>query len=355
MSPLNLIPSPLSLALSPVPGEREMGTRLVDAFGRRLTYLRVSVTDRCNLRCTYCLPADTEFPFGDKAFLSPAEMETLVGALVRLGIRQVRLTGGEPLVRKDILEIVKRLRSLPGLEDLALSTNGTELARLAPELKAAGLDRVNISVDSLDPERFQALTRRGTLDEVWRGVEAALDAGLHPVKLNSVLLAEGLEDFDRLAALTLERPLAVRFIELMATASNRHLEGQFLSADLVRERLEASFGRLSPVEDGRPRTGPAKAFRFQGAVGTIGFITPMSHTFCADCNRLRLTSRGDLRLCLFADRYHPLRPLLAETDPALRDTAIEAEILRVLQDKPEEHGLARGDYGNLVSFMEFGG
>ncbi len=351
MSPLTILqPEP-----RPIPIPVESGTRLVDAFGRRLNYLRVSVTDRCNLRCTYCLPADMEFPFGDRAFLSPTEMETLVGALVRLGIRQVRLTGGEPLVRKDILEIVRRLKSLPGLEDLALSTNGTELARLAPELKAAGLDRVNISVDSLDPERFEALTRRGGLKEVWNGVEAALDAGLHPVKLNSVLLAEGLEDFDRLAALTLDRPLAVRFIELMATASNKHLEGQFLSADVVRDRLEARFGKLTPVEDGRPRTGPAKAFRFEGAVGTIGFITPMSHTFCADCNRLRLTSRGDLRLCLFADKYHPLRPLLAEKDPVLRDTAIEAEILRVLQDKPEAHGLARGDYGNLVSFMQFGG
>jgi cyclic pyranopterin phosphate synthase len=343
-----------------VPGERENSvdhpkTRLIDAFGRRLTYLRVSVTDRCNLRCTYCLPADTEFPFGDKAFLSPAEIEVLVGALVRLGIRRVRLTGGEPLVRKDILEIVRRLKALPGLENLALSTNGTELARLAPDLKAAGLDRVNVSVDSLDPERFHEITRRGLLQDVWRGVEAALEAGLQPVKLNSVLLAGGAEDYARLAALTLERPLSVRFIELMATASNRHLEGQFLSADDVRQSLESRFGPLEPFEDGEPRTGPAKSYRFAGAVGSVGFITPMSHTFCADCNRLRLTSRGDLRLCLFADRYHPLRPLLAEPDPGRRDTALETEILRVLQDKPEAHGLARGDYGNLVSFMQFGG
>ncbi|HET9225502.1 MAG TPA: GTP 3',8-cyclase MoaA [Thermoanaerobaculia bacterium] len=341
--------SPLTV-LQPAPVQS--GTRLVDSFGRRLNYLRVSVTDRCNLRCTYCLPADMEFPFGDRAFLSPAEMETIVGALVRLGIRQVRLTGGEPLIRKDILEIVNRLKSLPGLEDLALSTNGTELARLAPDLKKAGLDRVNISVDSLDPERFQEITRRGALENVWNGVEAALDAGLHPVKLNAVLLDDGLEDYDRLAALTLDQPLTVRFIELMATASNRHLEGRFLSADMVRDRLEERFGPLTPADDGRPRTGPAKAFRFPGAVGSIGFITPMSHTFCADCNRLRLTSRGDLRLCLFADKYHPLRPLLAETDPG---PALEAEILRVLEQKPEEHGLARGDYGNLVSFMQFGG
>jgi cyclic pyranopterin phosphate synthase len=331
-------------------------TRLVDAFGRRLTYLRVSVTDRCNLRCTYCLPADADFPFGDKAFLSPTEIEVLVGALVRLGIRRVRLTGGEPLVRKDILEIVRRLKALPGLENLALSTNGTELARLAPALKEAGLDRVNISVDSLDPERFHEVTRRGDLEEVWRGVEAALEIGLHPVKLNSVLLGDnGLDDFERLAQLTLDRPLAVRFIELMATASNRHLEGQFLSADTVKDHLERRFGTLAPVDSDLPRTGPAKAYRFHGAVGTIGFITPLSHTFCADCNRLRLTSKGDLRLCLFANTYYPLRPLLADPDPVRRDEAIEEEILRVLQEKPEEHGLARGDYGNLVSFMQFGG
>lgn len=334
-------------------------TRLVDAFGRRLTYLRVSVTDRCNLRCTYCLPADADFPFGDKAFLAPEEMEVLVGALVRLGIRRVRLTGGEPLVRKDILEIVRRLKALPGLEDLAMSTNGTELARLAPALKEAGLDRVNISVDSLDPERFHEITRRGNLDEVWRGVEAALEVGFHPVKLNSVLLGDfgggGLEELERLAALTLDRPLAVRFIELMATAANRHLEGQFLAADVVKDRLEERFGPLQPVAGDLPRTGPAKAYRFHGAVGTIGFITPLSHTFCADCNRLRLTAKGDLRLCLFANTYQPLRQFLAEPDPVRRDAAIEAEILRVIQDKPEEHGLARGDYGNLVSFMQFGG
>jgi cyclic pyranopterin phosphate synthase len=233
-----------------------------------------------------------------------------------------------------------------------LSTNGTELARLAPALKEAGLDRVNISVDSLDPERFSEITRRGLLQDVWRGVEAALEAGLDPVKLNAVLLDGGQADFERLAALTLDRPLSVRFIELMATASNRHLDGQFLSADAVRKQLEERFGPLEPVEETEPRTGPAKSYRFAGAAGSVGFITPMSHTFCADCNRLRLTSRGDLRLCLFADKYHPLRPLLTEENPG---AALEAEILRVLQDKPEAHGLARGDYGNLVSFMQFGG
>nr|MDP9121721.1 radical SAM protein [Acidobacteriota bacterium] len=247
--------------------------RLVDAFGRRLTYLRVSVTDRCNLRCTYCLPEDADLPAADGAFLAPEEIEILVGTLVRLGIERVRLTGGEPLVRKDILEIVRRVRALPGVRNLALSTNGTELERLAAPLRAAGLDRINVSIDSLDPERFHALTRRGDLARVWRGVEAALAVGLAPVKLNAVLLAEtDPADLDRLVELTLDRPLNVRFIEMMPTATNRHLQpGQFVSADAVRQRIEARYGPLlpDPAEDAGSRTGPAKAFRIAGARGAL--------------------------------------------------------------------------------------
>ena len=332
---------------------------LTDAFGRRLTYLRVSVTDRCNLRCSYCLPADAEFPFEDRDFLSPAEIEETVGALVGLGIRRVRLTGGEPLVRKDILEIARRIKALPGVEDLALSTNGTELARLAGPLRAAGVDRVNVSLDSLDAERFRAITRRGDLAAVLAGIEAALAAGLSPVKLNAVLLSrQNLEDVDRLVQLTLERPLSVRFIEMMPTASNRHLQpDEYIASDAVRRRIEERFGELVPVPDaaagGRPRTGPAKAYRLAGALGEVGFITPLSHTFCADCNRLRLTARGELRLCLFADRVFPLRHLLG--GGAGGQAALAAEILRVLREKPAEHMLAQGDYGNLVSFMEIGG
>ena len=332
-----------------IPTRPTAETRLVDSFGRRLTYLRVSVTDRCNLRCVYCLPADAAFPFGDRDFLSPAEMETIVGSLVRLGIRRVRLTGGEPLVRRDILEIARRVKALPGLDDLALSTNGTELERLE-----AGVDRVNVSLDSLDPETFRQITRSGDLEQVWRGIEAALAAGLHPVKLNAVLLAqENLDDVDRLVALTLDRPLSIRFIEMMPTASNRHLQpAEYVSCDAIRARIEERFGALEPAGMLAARTGPAKAFRLPGAAGEVGFITPLSHTFCADCNRLRLTARGELRLCLFADRVHPLRPLLQAADP---DAALEAEILRVLAEKPAEHMLTQGNYGNLVSFMEIGG
>lgn len=341
----------LSHASDPSAGE----TRLVDSFGRRLTYLRVSVTDRCNLRCLYCLPADAKFPFGDRDFLSPADFERIVGALVRLGVRRVRLTGGEPLIRKDLLEIVRRIKALPGVENLALSTNGTELERLAPALLEAGVDRVNVSLDSLDPELFRELTRRGDLEEVWRGVEKALEVGLHPVKLNAVLMQDNLADVKRLVALTLDRPLAVRFIEMMPTGVNQHLQpGKQVSCDVARQRIEERFGPLEPLgeDEAGPRTGPARAFRLQGAVGTVGFITPLSHTFCADCNRLRLTARGELRLCLFADRVHPLRPLLSAPDS---DAALEAEILRVLQDKPAEHMLTQGNFGNLASFMQIGG
>jgi cyclic pyranopterin phosphate synthase len=326
---------------------------LTDAFGRRLTYLRVSVTDRCNLRCTYCLPEDADFPFGDRDFLRPEEIEAMVGALVRLGIRRVRLTGGEPLVRKDIVEIARRVKALPGVENLALSTNGTELARLAEPLRAAGVDRVNISLDSLDAERFRAITRRGSLEAVWSGVEAALAVGFSPVKLNAVLLSrQNLEDVDRLVELTLDRPLSVRFIEMMPTASNRHLQpDEYVSSDLVKQRIEARFGKLLPLDPDHagPRTGPAAAYQLAGAQGAVGFITPLSHTFCADCNRLRLTARGELRLCLFADRVYPLRHLLEDSE------VLETEILRILQEKPAEHMLAKGDYGNLVSFMEIGG
>lgn len=338
---------------SPAAQPDETPSRLVDAFGRHLTYLRVSVTDRCNLRCVYCLPEDAEFPFGDRDFLSPEEIEALVGSLVRLGIRRVRLTGGEPLVRKDLLEIVRRIKALPGVEDLSLSTNGTELARRAPALKAAGLDRVNVSLDTLDPEEFARIARRGELDQVWRGVEAALDAGLSPVKLNSVLLADGkLQEIERLAALTIDRPLSVRFIEMMPTPANRALVVGRLTCDTVRTRLEQRWGPLEEVAGDRPRTGPAQAFRFAGAKGEIGFITPLSHTFCADCNRLRLTSRGELRLCLFDERNHPLRHLLDEPNPG---KALEEEILRVLQEKPAEHLLLQGNSGNLASFMSIGG
>jgi cyclic pyranopterin phosphate synthase len=323
---------------------------LIDRLGRSVVNLRISVTDRCNLRCRYCLPEAGIRWLPRADVLSFEEIASVTAVLATLGVEKVRLTGGEPLVRRDIVDIVRRLRALPGLEDLALSTNGTELARLAAPLRHAGIDRVNVSIDTLDGKRFHQITRRGDLEKVWAGVEAALVAGLEPVKLNSVLMSDHTpEDVDRLVDLTLERPFAVRFIEMMPTASNAHLQpGSFRSCDWVRERVEARHGPLEAAEPA-VRTGPARSFRIPGARGTIGFITPLSHTFCHDCNRLRVTARGELRLCLFADRTYPLRHLLGDRP------ALEAEILRVLADKPAEHMLAQGDYGNLASFMQIGG
>jgi GTP 3',8-cyclase len=333
-------------------------SRLIDGSGRTLDYLRVSITDRCNLRCVYCLPADAQFPSGDRDFLSASEIEVIVRGLVRLGVRRVRLTGGEPLVRKDVLDIARRIKSIPGVLDLALSTNGTELARLARDLRAAGVDRVNVSLDSLDAETFRELTRRGDLAQVWEGIETALVEGFDPVKLNVVLMApdtthDQTEDLYRLAALTFDRPLSVRFIEMMTTDSNRHLtKDRAPTADDAKALLEERFGPLSPIAPRAVRTGPARAYRFDGALGEIGFITPLSHTFCADCNRLRLTARGELRLCLFAERNYPLRPCLTAPDP---EQALETAILEALRDKPAEHLLHQGQSGNLKSFVQIGG
>ena len=279
-------------AASPIPvwTGTDDGHGLVDAFGRRLTYLRVSVTDRCNFRCTYCLPEDADFPFGDRAFLSPEEIETIVGTLVRLGIRQ------GPADRRRASRAGRTSwrspggsRPCPGSRTSPSRPTAPGSARLAPALKEAGVDRVNISVDSLDPERFREITRRGDLEEVWRGVEAALAAGLHPVKLNAVLLADGgLEDAERLAALTLDQPLHVRFIEMMPTEVNRHLQpGEFLSADAARDRLEERFGPLVPTEVGlpapdrpRPSASPARSGRWASSPRSPTPSAP-SATACA--------------------------------------------------------------------------
>lgn len=326
---------------------------LIDAFGRQLNYLRISVTDRCNLRCQYCMPADADFPYVDREFLSPTQLETVVRAFVGLGISRLRLTGGEPLVRRDIVDIARRLSAIPGVEDLALSTNGTLLERMAPALRAAGLARVNVSVDSLSPDTFSQVTRRGELKQVWRGVHAALDAGLEPVKLNMVLLA-GINEGDvlRMVRLTRRYPFSVRFIELMATPANEQLRsGRFLSAENVKERIEERFGPLIATGEG-VGNGPARVFRLPGHAGTLGFITPMSHSFCETCNRLRLTARGELRLCLFAERNFPLRHLLRTPDP---ESALRRRILELMEVKPEQHRLREGESGNLESFVQIGG
>lgn len=307
-----------------------------DGFGRRIDYLRLSVTDRCNLRCVYCLPETAPRFVPGADLLTDDEVVSLARAFADAGVTKIRVTGGEPLVRPGLPSLLRRLRALPGIEDLSLSTNGVLLAGLAGELKAAGLDRVNISLDTLDPERFGRIARFGALDSVLAGVEAALDAGLGPVKLN-VVAARGMNDDElgAFAALTEERPLHVRFIELMPMGAT----GFFSPERRVSlGEMMAAAGPLEPAspEDRPVGHGPARYYRRPGAAGTVGFISALSCGFCDSCNRVRLSSNGTLIPCLDGDDGVDLRAPLrsgagVETLAALIRGAIRA--------KPEGHGM----------------
>jgi cyclic pyranopterin phosphate synthase len=308
-----------------------------DGFGRRIDYLRLSVTDRCNLRCVYCLPeAAARFAPGAD-LLTDDEIEALARAFAAAGVTKIRLTGGEPLVRPGLPALVGRLAAIPGITDLSLSTNGVLLAGLARELKAAGLSRVNVSLDTLDAERFGRIARFGRLADVLAGVEAALGAGLAPVKLN-VVAARGMNDDElgAFAALTADRPLHVRFIELMPMGDTG-----FFSPErrVPLAEMMAAAGALEPAAPGaRPLGhGPARYYRRPGAAGTVGFISALSCGFCDACNRVRLSSTGTLIPCLDGDDGVDLRaPLRAGASPeALTDLIRDA-----VRAKPESHGMA---------------
>jgi cyclic pyranopterin phosphate synthase len=324
-----------------------------DRFGRRIEYLRISVTDKCNLRCVYCMP-EAGLPWLRREdLLSYEEIRDVVGTMSGMGLKRIRLTGGEPLVRKDLPRLVELLSGVEGIEELAVSTNGVLLDTLAGELQSAGLDRVNVSLDSFRQERVDGLARRpGTFRRVLKGLEAAEEAGLAPIKINVVLIRgrndDEIEDFARL---TRVRPWHVRFIELMPTASNVDLSAKsFFSCGEALDRL-AGLAELEPSE-GPSGNGPASYFRFPGAPGTVGVITPMSHAFCRACNRLRLTADGKLRPCLFGDVQTDLRgPLRSGEDlaPLIDET---------LARKPESHTLVRGSVsgsGGLIALSQTGG
>lgn len=265
--------------------------------GRAVYYLRLSVTGRCNLRCIYCRSGDEAAPPAG-AELPAGDLLKIVRAAALMGFRKVRLTGGEPLLRADIVDLVHSVARVPGIDDLALTTNGVRLARLAPALARAGLRRVNVSLDTLRPERFRRITGGDRWHEVWEGIEAALALGLNPVKLNTVVL-RGLNDDEvrDLARLTLDRPLHLRFIEVMSFEGNSRATARRVGTAEVRALLEAEFG---PLEPGKPVAGcgPARYWKLPGARGTVGFISPYSAPFCAWCNRLRVTAAGTLRPCL---------------------------------------------------------
>lgn len=333
----------------------ELGGRapLADAFARQITYLRISVTDRCDLRCLYCMPAEGLPWIPNADVLSFDEIERVVRAGAAQGLRRLRLTGGEPLLRPGLPELVRRLAAVPGIEDISLSTNGLRLAELAGPLAAAGLTRVNVSLDTLRPERFEALARRPGLGRVLAGIDAAIAAGLAPLKVNVVAMRgrndDELADF---AALTRDRPIFVRFIELMPVAENVELQRDaFIPASEILERL-GGIAELAPVSGPRGN-GPARYVAFAGAAGAVGTISPLSHDYCDTCNRVRLSADGRLRLCLFGDYDVDLRS-------PLRAGASEGELGALLRGsmaiKPERHHLRLGEPGSAMrAFSEIGG
>ena len=326
---------------------------MVDGFGRRIEYLRISVTDKCNLRCVYCMPEEGLPWLRRGEILSYEEIARIVRVMADMGLRRLRLTGGEPLVRKDLPRLVDLLAAVPGIEDIALSTNAVLLAPVAERLRSAGISRVNISLDSLRPGRADAIARRpGTLVRVLQGLDAAHAVGFDPIKINVVLMrGQNDDEVADFAELSRRRPLHVRFIEVMPTESNLELStANFLSCDEALERV-AEVDALEPVL-GPPGNGPATYFSFPGAQGTIGVITPMSHNFCSRCNRMRLTADGQLRPCLFGTMQTPLRDALRRGEP------LEPLIDETLRIKPEKHLLVRGSSegsGGLIALSQTGG
>ncbi|MEE9618342.1 MAG: GTP 3',8-cyclase MoaA [Anaerolineae bacterium] len=312
----------------------------LDAYNRPISYLRISVTDRCNLRCVYCMPPDGVSWRPHEMILRYEEIETVVRAAAELGIGKVRLTGGEPLVRMGIVDLVRNLARIPGVDDLAMTTNGILLSRCAAGLAEAGLQRVNVSLDTLRPARFQRITRLGRLEDVLTGMEAAWRAGLEPVKINTVVI-RGMNDDEvvDLARKTMEVGWNVRFIELMPVGNGVLASGEWrervVTAEEIRQKIEAALGELEPAKV-IAGGGPARYYRLPGAKGTLGFITPISEHFCYRCNRLRLTADGQLRPCLLSDEEINLRTPLRQ---GANVAQIKALLLQGIESKPMQHYL----------------
>ncbi len=309
---------------------------LSDLFGRRVNYLRVSVTDRCNYRCFYCIPSN-DFVLEERSeFLSYEELTRLIRLFAELGISHVRLTGGEPLVRRGLVDWVGRLKQLPGIEELSLSSNAHLLGEHAAALKAAGLDRVNISLDSLDPETFRRVTRNGDLDKVLLGIDAALAAQLHPVKLNMVVMKKiNHHEIEPMLDYALARDVNLRFIETMPIGS-AGLDGvrHYYAAAAILERVKRHVGaELIPVTTDKG-AGPARYYRIGGSRATVGVISAMSRHFCDGCNRVRLTARGELVLCLGQEDRANLRGPLRD---GASDQEIKQHILKAIERKPRSH------------------
>lgn len=324
----------------------------LDRFGRKIHYLRISLTDHCNLRCIYCMPEDMTFR-PNAELLQDEEIMRLVRIFAGLGFDKYRLTGGEPTVRAGIVDLVRQISQTPGVRSLTMTSNGVLFSRLARPLAEAGLRRVNFSLDTLDREKFHRLTRWGSLEDVWAGIEAAEEAGLAPIKINAVVVRDYSEsDVVNLARLTVQKAWQVRFIEMMPFGGATEFQRSNVVTSLeVQNRIQDEFGPLEIVNDGQ-LDGEAKQFRIPGAKGTIGFISTVSQPFCYSCTRARLTSDGRLRLCLLHEREVDL---LTPMRTGVSDVQLRELILDAIWNKPWGNGLAEGLIPLNRAMSEIGG
>jgi cyclic pyranopterin phosphate synthase len=326
-----------------------MNNVLTDNNNRRINYLRLSITDRCNLRCIYCMPEEGIDFLDHKDILRYEEILRVVRLSVKKGIRKVRLTGGEPLVRKGFIDFLKRLNQVDGLEEITLTTNGVLLKEYAGEIKKSGIHRVNISLDSLKPERFFSITGRDLFDKVWEGIKESELQGFNPIKINVVAI-KGINDDEILdfARLTLEKPYHVRFIEHMPIGDNNNWSSEkFISILDIFNRIQ-TIDELKPIERKNGLDGPAQNYMLKGAKGTIGLIGALSNHFCAICNRLRLTADGHLRSCLFSDNEIDIRSPLRNGE----DDDVLLELLnKSIMEKPERHNLNKLGQRSCIRLM----
>jgi len=324
----------------------------IDRFGRRIHYLRISLTDHCNLRCLYCMPGDISFRPGSD-LMQDEEILRLVRVFSGIGFDKYRLTGGEPTVRANIVELVRKIANTPGVRSLSMTTNGVLFSKLGRALAEAGLQRVNFSLDTMDEEKFRKLTGRDALHDVWAGIREAEDAGLTPIKINSVIIRNHTEDdIIDLARLTFDNPWQVRFIEMMPFAGATDFQQQQeIGASEIMAKIEAKLGVLETVNGGK-LDGEARIYRFHQAKGTVGFITTITQPFCASCSRARLTADGRMRLCLLQEKeVDLLSPLRAgASDQELREI-----ILAGIWEKPWGHQLAQGSIPKNRAMSEIGG
>ena len=316
---------------------------MIDSFNREINYLRISVTDRCNLRCRYCMPKEGLSLIGHDDILRYEEIMRVVESAVRLGVIKVRITGGEPLVRRNLLGFLKNLGGISGLREVTLTTNGLLLEDFADGLYESGVRRINVSLDSLKPEKYEYITRGGDLNKVLKGISRARQAGLSPIKINVVVL-EGFNDDEitDFAALTLDHPYQVRFIELMSLGRITFDDRMgYVSNEKVMERIRTIYS-LDPVERGSKSDGPAAVYRIRGAQGEIGFISSGTRHLCQSCNRLRLTAEGHLRACLFSDEEFDLKDSLRS---GCSDADLDRMIMKVITGKSESRGSASQERG----------